>query len=168
MLFALCFIQFYSLQFYFCAFISILFAIISAQRYILRDRILFTAGGTRARLLVELVDDFLFVPFLVLVVALTLADSSTRAPVSVTADVLLGRPFELVELAIQLGECPLRRRTFVEHGLELERGRLEPPEDSVAGITNALERRFGRETGENRPGLGVDIAATSDESGGLR
>ena len=167
MLFALCFVRFYSLQFYFCAFISILFAIISVQRYILRDRILFTAGGTRARLLVEFVDDFLFVAFLVLVV-FALADPTTRAPDSVAADVLLSRPLELVKLSIQLGECPLRRRTFVEHGLELERGRLEPPENGVAGITNALERRFGRETGENRSGLGVDIAATSDESGGLR
>ena len=62
----------------------------------------------------------------------------------------------------------MRRRTFVEHSLELERGRLEPPEDGVAGIVNALERRFGRKAGEDRPGLGVDIAATSDESGSLR
>ena len=118
------------------------------------------------RLLIELIDDFLFVPFFVLV-ALALADSSTHAPVSITTDVLLGRPFELVELAIQLGESPLRRRTFVKHGLELECRRLEPPEDGVVGIANALERRFGRKTGENHPGLGFDIAATSDESGGL-
>ena len=120
------------------------------------------------RLLVELVDDFLLVTFLVLIVIIALADSSTHAPASVTADVLLGHPFELVKLAIQLGESPLRHRTFVEHGLELERGRLEPPEDGVAGIANALERRFGRKTGENRPGLGVNIAATSDENDGLR
>ena len=120
------------------------------------------------RLLVELVDDFLLVTFLVLVVIFALANSSTRAPTSVTADVLLGCPFELVEFPIQLSESPLHRRTFVEHGLELERGRLEPPENGVAGITNALERRFGRETGENRSGLGVDIAATSDDVGGLR
>ena len=118
------------------------------------------------RLLVELVDDFLFVPFFVLVIALALTDSSTRTPGS--TNILLGRPFELVELAIQLSERPLRRCTFVKHGLELERRHLEPPEDGVVGIAKALERRFGHKIGENCPGLGVDIAATSDESGGLR
>ena len=77
------------------------------------------------QLLVELVDDFLLV-------IVALANSSTRAPASVAADVHLGRPLELVELAIQLEECILCRRTFVQHGLELERGRLELPEDGVA------------------------------------
>jgi hypothetical protein len=62
----------------------------------------------------------------------------------------------------------LRRRAFIENRLKLERGCFESPEDRVAAVANALESCLRWETGENRPGLGVDIAATSDESGGLR
>lgn len=118
------------------------------------------------RLLVVLVDYFLFVPFFILVIALALADSSTCTPGS--TDIFLGCPFELIELAIQLGECPLRRCPFVEHGLDLEGRGLELPEDHIVGITDALESCLQQETGENRLGLGVDIAIALDKVGGLR
>ena len=57
---------------------------------------------------------------------------------------------------------------FVEHGIELEGRRLELPEDRIAGITDALESRLGRKAVEDRPGLGIDVAIATYESGGLR
>lgn len=119
------------------------------------------------RLLVELVDDFLLLTFLVFIFAFALADASTRTPVSDTASILLGRPFKLVELAIQLGARPLHCRTFVEHRFELEHGHLESPEDRVTGIANALKSHLWRETVEDGPGLSVDIAITAEDVGGL-
>ena len=118
------------------------------------------------RLLVELVDDFLLLTLLIFIIAL--ADITTRAPDSVAADVLFGRPLELVQLVIQHEERPWSRCALVKHRLELECGCLEPPKDRVAGITNALESRLWRETGENRPRLGIDVALTPDDVGGLR
>ena len=91
-----------------------------------------------------------------------------RSPHSVAADVLLSRPLELVKLAIQLGERPLRRRAFVEHRLKFERRCFESPEDHVAAVANALESRHRREAVKDRPGLGVEVALTPDDVGGLR
>jgi len=52
--------------------------------------------------------------------------------------------------------------------LKLERGCFESPEDRVAGVANALESRLRREAVEDRPGLGVEVALTPDDGGGLR
>ena len=62
----------------------------------------------------------------------------------------------------------MSRRVLIKHRLEFERGCLEPPKDHVAGVTNALESRLRRETGENRPRLSVYVALTPDDIGGQR
>ena len=62
----------------------------------------------------------------------------------------------------------MSRRALVKHRLEFKRGCLELPKDRVAGVTDALESRLRRETGENCPRLGVDVALTPDDVGGLR
>ena len=72
-----------------------------------------------------------------------------------------------VQLSIQLGEHPLHCRAFVKYRLELEHGCFESPEDRVVCIANALESRLQREAVENRPGLGVEVALTPDDVGGL-
>ena len=62
----------------------------------------------------------------------------------------------------------MRRRAFIENRLKLERGCFESPEDRVAAVANALESCLQREAVKDRPGLGVKVALTPDDVGGLR
>ena len=51
--------------------------------------------------------------------------------------------------------------------MKFERGCFESPEDRVAGVANALESRLRREAVEDSPSLGVQVALTTDDVGGL-
>ena len=50
--------------------------------------------------------------------------------------------------------------------MKLERGCFES--DRVAAVANALESRLRREAVEDSPGLGIQVALTPDDVGGLR
>ena len=52
--------------------------------------------------------------------------------------------------------------------MKFERGCFKSPEDRVAAVANALESRHRREAVKDRPGLGVEVALTPDDIGGLR
>ena len=52
--------------------------------------------------------------------------------------------------------------------MKFECGCFKSPEDHVAGVANVLESRLRWEAVEYRPGLGVEVALTPDDVGGLR
>ena len=52
--------------------------------------------------------------------------------------------------------------------MKFECGCFKSPEDHVAGVANVLESHLRWEAVEYRPGLGVEVALTPDDVGGLR